>query len=220
MKLLKPLLDIVYPQFCILCQDYLLEKEKTICLPCDQSINEALGSMYWYENKSLCFTNKYALFPFNKGSISQKLIHELKYNGNVNLGIYLGQKFGYFFREQLKKVDLLVPVPLHRKKERKRGFNQSEVIARGISMIDNIPLSTNNLLRKRNATTQTKMSKEQRFQNMRNTFELANSKVFAKQNILLVDDIYTTGATSEACYREIFKGNPNSISLAVIAKAQ
>ncbi len=220
MKRLKPLLDIVYPRFCILCQDYLLEKEKTICLPCDRSINEAMGSVYWHENKSHGFTNKYALFPFNQGSISQKLIHELKYSGNVDLGIYLGQKFGYHFKEHLKKVDILVPVPLHRKKKRKRGFNQSEIIARGISMIVNIPLSTNNLLRKRNATTQTKMSKEQRFQNIRSTFEVVNSKVFAKKKILLVDDIYTTGATSEACCREIFKGNPNAISLAVIAKAQ
>jgi ComF family protein len=99
----------------------------------------------------------------------------------------------------LKPVELIVPVPLHPKKEKLRGYNQAEIIAKGLSETTGLPVSTNNLIRVVYNPTQTKRSKTQRWENVKDIFKVTNPLLFERKHLLLVDDVITTGSTLEAC---------------------
>ena len=216
MKMLKSLLDTIYPRFCLLCEDYLLQNENIFCSTCQNNIKGNGASVVWNLYQKGCFLNKYALFPFNEGSKAQKLVHAIKYEGNIVLAGDLGLKLGEKINEE---IQLIIPVPLHRKKRRRRGFNQSEEIAKGISEVLQCPVIVDQLIRKKHSTTQTKMNRKDRYQNIEGVFVLKNEELFIGKSLLLVDDVFTTGATSYACAEILQKANPKSISLAVIGKA-
>jgi ComF family protein len=142
-----------------------------------------------------------SLFRFEKGSAYQALIHDLKYRGNRKAGLYLGRLLGLELKRGVYSTcDLMVPVPLHQRRLRQRGYNQSELIARGVSEITKIPVNADLIRRKRYQHSQTSMNREKRFENMENAFTLNDSPPdLHNKKILLIDDIITTGATLEAC---------------------
>jgi len=150
------------------------------------------------------------LLSFSKEGKTKKLIHELKYNGNENIGIFLGNWIGELLIEnkQFAEVDFIVPVPLHSKKLKKRGYNQLIKFGERVSFYLNKPLKQNILLKINATETQTFKQGFERFENNELKFSLQDTTIFANKHILLIDDVLTTGATLEACSKELLK-TPN-----------
>ena len=142
-----------------------------------------------------------ALFRFEKGSVYQNLLHDLKYRGNKKAGYYLGRLLGQELKQTVfSDCNVMIPVPIQRKRLKKRGYNQSEIIARGVSEICGIPLACNLLLRKGKSKSQTSMNRQERFENISAAFSLSDQSVdYYSKKILIIDDVVTTGATLEAC---------------------
>lgn len=161
----------------------------------------------------------YAYFV-KDGSI-QHIIHELKYNRNPLIGYYMGQLCGEDIKESefISSVDLLVPVPLHPKREKMRGYNQSYEICRGISERTGIPVDNNTLIRKVNNPSQTKNSRFDRWKNVEDIFSITDETAFSGKHILLVDDVITTGSTLESCAGEILKSENCTISIYAVGTA-
>ena len=160
-------------------------------------------------------------FHFNKGSKVQRLIHLLKYKGRRDIGIYLGRQYGAFLKNSpfFTTVEVIMPVPLHWKKLRKRGYNQSEQFAVGLSISMKIPVDTLILYRKRATETQTKKSRFKRWENVAEIFALKDPEKLNGRHVLLVDDVITTGATLEACILALHAVPGIRISVASIAAA-
>jgi ComF family protein len=142
-----------------------------------------------------------SLFRLEKGSAYQVLLHDLKYRDNRRAGFYLGRLLGLVIKQtKLSGCDLLIPVPLHRKKLNQRGYNQSELIARGVSEVTGIPVTNDLIRRARHQRSQTQMSRQERFENMASAFILCDDPPdLHGKRILIIDDVVTTGATLEAC---------------------
>lgn len=162
-----------------------------------------------------------ALFTFQKGSRFRKLLHGLKYKHKPEIGILLGRELG---AEMLKSgnyndVDIIIPVPLHTKRLKERGYNQSEMIGKGISEILNIPVLTDILIRNEYTQTQTKMTREERWNNVSGKFVLTLPEKIEGKHVMLVDDVITTGSTLEACGEILLNAKDLKLSIAVLAKA-
>ena len=150
------------------------------------------------------------------------LIHQLKYRGKKEVGVYLGQIFGMALMENeiYRSIDHIIPVPLHPKKQRKRGFNQSECIAEGLGNYTGIKLITDNLSRIVNTDSQTKKSRYSRWENVKDVFVVRNPEELSEKHILLVDDVLTTGATLEACAAKLLEIENTKVSVVSLAYAQ
>ena len=160
-----------------------------------------------------------ALYYFAKGGRTQKLIHKLKYDGKRKVGIKLGNLYGRMLKESpyFHKIDLIVPVPLHPRKKQKRGYNQSDLFAQGLSEEMEIPRAPNALKRLEMTETQTKKSQAERFANVAEAFAVNDPKILKGKHVLLVDDVMTTGATMEACANQILSCEDTKVSMATIA---
>ena len=158
---------------------------------------------------------------FHKGSNVQHLIHRLKYKGQPQIGIYLGRMYGQTLRKQapFNKAQLIIPVPLHPRRQRERGYNQSEQFAIGLSQAMGIPVSPNNLQRDTTSETQTHKSRAERWENVKQIFSVSDPEAFEGKHILLVDDVFTTGATIEACATALQTACNITISVVTIAYA-
>ena len=162
-----------------------------------------------------------ACFFFSKEGKVQHLIHELKYKGNADAGIFLGHELGKSIKEAslFQGIDYLIPVSLHPKREKERGYNQSLMIAKGISEVTGIPVGEKYLVRSINTTTQTHKSKEERWKNVKDIFEVRHSEQLEGKYVLLIDDVLTTGATLEACALKLSTVKGITISCATAACA-
>lgn len=160
-------------------------------------------------------------FHFVKSSKYSSMMYRFKYKGDRQIGFVLGKYFGRSLLESplFSGVDIIVPVPLHRRKLRKRGYNQSEYIARGLSFSMKKEVVCNSLVRNEFTPTQTRKSRIDRWDNVRGKFCVADPVVFINKHILLVDDVITTGATLEACAEELLKIHGVRVSIATLAKA-
>lgn len=139
-------------------------------------------------------------FYFSKSSLLQQLLHQLKYQGKKEIGRWLGQQMGkQLVRSgRFHNIDLIIPVPLHKKRLRQRGYNQAEWICRGLASTMNLPINSNTLQRNTATRSQTRMNREKRWQNIRDRFQCRHPDSLRNRHILLVDDVITTGATLEA----------------------
>ncbi|MCG8307286.1 MAG: ComF family protein [Cytophagales bacterium] len=228
MKLINDLLNIIFPRLCCICEEALTINEELLCFHCRSELPKTNSDNYAYEefnsrlfgklNTSLSVSYLY----FYKSGITQKLLHQLKYKNFPELGFLIGNWFGHELQQRnfLDHVEVIIPVPLHPKKERKRMYNQSAYFARGISEVTNIPVDSKSLKRIDYNKSQTSMSKEQRWESVKHAFKVFQSDHVANKNILLVDDIVTTGATLEACGHQLYKHRASSISVATIALAK
>mgnify|MGYP003891081497 CR=1 FL=1 len=220
-------LSLFFPPCCEVCGEGLISKECLICTSCighlpytdwHKGIDNPLQKVFWGKISARGVT---AMFYFHQGGRVQKMLHKLKYKGVKELGVYLGELYGM----QLKKafpfseVDLIVPVPLHPKRQKKRGYNQSEQFANGIALSMGIKVITANLIRKKPSQTQTKKTKIQRWENVKDIFEIKNPEQFVGKHILIVDDVITTGSTLESCGKILLEISDVSISVAAIAAA-
>ena len=162
-----------------------------------------------------------SLAYFTADGLLQHLLHQLKYKENKAVGLFLGRQLGYDLRQLhwAKDIDMIVPVPLHPKKEVLRGYNQSELIAGGLGEILNITVNTSVLSRSRHTESQTQKTREQRIENMQDAFIVKNAEEYSSKHILLTDDVLTTGATLEACANALLAIPSVRISIATIGVA-
>jgi len=142
---------------------------------------------------------------FKKHSSTQAILHYLKYKGKPNLGVFLGKKAGMELKSFYADIDILIPVPLHPKKQKIRGYNQSEAICNGLSEALGKPVVTSSLIKIEHTKTQTKKDKYSRFLNSQNKFDVADKEAIIGKHVLIVDDVLTTGATLEACISALLK---------------
>ena len=161
------------------------------------------------------------MYYFYKGGKVQQLMHKLKYKGQSEIGIYLGNMYG---KELIKTtrfntVNYIIPVPMHPKKQKKRGYNQSEIIARGLSQSMNATVDTATLIKSTSTQTQTRKSRFSRWENVKEVFELKEHNHLIDKHVLLVDDVITTGSTLESCILNLLKVPGIKISVASLACA-
>ncbi len=160
-----------------------------------------------------------ALLYFQKGSKVQHLIHQFKYKGHQEIGHLLGLMLGAEIKEShhFKGLELIVPVPLHPAKMKSRGFNQSEVFGRGLAEALGVDMDASNLLRVVHTGTQTRKTRFKRWENVKTVFEVTRPGEIENKNILLVDDVVTTGSTLEACAQKLLQVGGRKLWLATMA---
>lgn len=210
------MLSIAYPNNCKLCKQSLFEKEETLCSACLEGLpitnyhkvqDNPIQQLFW-GRCDLEFAS--AMYFINKHNKVHDLIHLLKYRDKPTVGERLGRRLGNALKEEdslFGQVDFIVPVPLHWKKEKLRGYNQSYHIALGINEKTAIPIDHTNLERRVENISQTKKGKYDRWENVEEIFVLKNPHVFKDKHIMLIDDVVTTGATLEACVHALKKVN-------------
>ncbi|MBR2196148.1 MAG: ComF family protein [Salinivirgaceae bacterium] len=222
------LLSLFTPPKCCACGNALVRGENMLCTHCimkmpKTNFHKVRGNMVeksFWGRVPIEYATSY--FFFLKSSDFQHLLHALKYNGRSDIGIYLGKHFGHELIRQPEfcHFDSIIPVPLHPDKLRKRGYNQSEMFARGLSKSMNIPVETKVLERTTFTETQTHKSRIERWENVKSVFAANPNINLNGKHILLVDDVLTTGATIEGCANALLEKNPMlKISVATLAYA-
>lgn len=216
-----------FPALCLVCDKRLSKPGEILCLECEyklpktgfrDSVNNPVNQAFWGRVPTEMGTS---LFHFEKGSPYQSLLHELKYRGNQGAGLYLGRMLGQdLLHTSFSECDILVPVPIHKKRLKKRGYNQSEVIARGTSEITRIPVVSSLLMRSTHRPSQTSMGRYERYQNIQGNFRISPSAPdVTGMKILLIDDVMTTGSTLEACSIELLRNFSCRVYIATVSVA-
>ena len=226
-KLLSSATHLFYPHLCIGCGSDLLPHHALLCLGCINELPHTLFETYPNNPIERMFVGRLKLvaatsgFYFSKGELMQSLIHDLKYNGNKEAGIYLSEMMGENLLKsgRFNNIDYVIPLPLFAEKEYKRGFNQAEVICQGLSNSMNIPVLVKNVVRMRFTETQTKKHRTERWDNVNESFKVLDAAILKNKHILLVDDVVTTGATLDACAQVINNIEGVKISIATLATA-
>jgi ComF family protein len=162
-----------------------------------------------------------AAYYFSRQSPIRMAIHHLKYKNKPDIGLMIGREFGRKLRESdfFKTVDGIIPVPLHPRKERLRGYNQSTMFAKGLSEAMEVPMLDKVLLRSAFTQTQTRKKRMERFQNVDAVFEVRKPETISGKHLLLVDDVLTTGATLEVCGQTLLDVAGTKLSCATMAIA-
>ena len=210
------------------CGNVMFHQEKVICTKClynlpktnfwnykDNPVSEIFwGRMELYSAASFLF--------FNKGSRVQRMMHNLKYRGKKDVGLFLGELMGRELRksEFFNTAEVIIPVPVHPKKKLKRGYNQSDLIAEGLAKSMKIEIQKENLVKTINTESQTKKSRYERWLNVNSTFKVKNPELLKHKHIILVDDVITTGATIEACANVLKNIEGTKVSVISLAYAQ
>ncbi|MFN4233343.1 MAG: ComF family protein [Bacteroidia bacterium] len=217
---------LIYPENCAACGQTLLKNEETICTECILMLPK---TYYWKNQENpvsklfwgrIPVENACSFLYFTKGGKVQHLLHQLKYKGNKNAGYFAAKLLGLELKDtHFNAIDAIIPVPLHMSKLKKRGYNQSEIIANGLSEILNKPVKTNWLVRKYASETQTKKSRFKRWENVKEIFATENETEFEGKHLLIVDDVITTGSTIEACAQLLLKVKDVKISIVALASA-
>lgn len=227
-RLANDVIGLLFPELCNGCGTHLYYSEKEICTKCLYDL-PFTDDYLFKENRvakqlwgRLPFNAAMAMLYFKKGTKVQNLIHGLKYKNKTALGVKLGNLLGEKLKlsEFYTGIDLIIPVPLHPKKERTRGYNQSKYIADGIAEVLNVTVSDAYLSRKIATSSQTKKSRYNRYENMQEVFHISHPEELKLLHILLVDDVITTGATLEACGNTLLKANSIKLSIAALAFAE
>jgi ComF family protein len=227
MSFLSDFFSLVYPEVCMACGKPLFRFENCICSYCLHHLPQTnfhlnsdnpVSRLFWGRVK---FAYAASFLFYNKGGKVQQLIHQLKYKDQKQVGFFLGSKYGELLKKAdgFSTVDTVIPVPLHPKKQRKRGYNQSDFIAEGISKSMDIKIDNTTLFRAYASDTQTKKSRFNRFQNVSSVFALKDNKKLQGHHILIVDDVITTGSTLESCISILQQTPDIKVSIATLAVA-
>lgn len=227
LKAFSDLFNLFFPRKCNHCGNNLDKTETEICKKCLFEIpktnfhtdtDNPVNKTFWGRVNIEFATSGYY---FTKKSILQNLLHHIKYHNKKELAFELGKYLGteLSLADNFRDCDVLIPVPLHLVKKKKRGYNQSEWIAKGMSEKLDIPVNTTILMRHLNSKSQTKKNREERWENVRSAFNVKIPDKFSAQHILLVDDVITTGATIEACASLLIKHLGTKVSIASLAFA-
>ena len=215
-------LDIFYPNNCEICSVDLHLNEQHICLSClydlpyiekNEAQKNSLQQLFWGRTE---IEEAFSLFNYQKGNQAQDILHLIKYKKKTKLAEFLGAKLG----ENIKcenPLDYIIPVPLHPKKLRKRGYNQATVIAKGVESVLKIPIRKKLIKRIKHNPSQTTITKYDRWENVKGIFEIRKASKLINKHVLLVDDVLTTGATLEACINQLLKVKGCKVSIATLA---
>lgn len=217
-------IGLLYPEFCAACNANLVTQEKVICTKCLYELPKThfhkvkgnpIEQIFWGR---IPINHATAFYFFQKGSKYQRLIHQLKYKNRPDIGIELGKHFAADLTTEQKfnAIDYIIPVPLHKKKKHLRGYNQSEMIGKGLAELLPAELDTRSLIRKTFTKTQTKKGRFERWENVSSVFKVTHPDKLQGKHVLLVDDILTTGATLEACAQTLLEIEGIKISIATL----
>lgn len=225
MRYLKDIFYIFYPNLCVNCEIILLQSENYLCTACNNEL-PIIGDN-GYTNTSLLsiFSGKILIedvrsfLYYQKLGITQNIIHQLKYKNQPELGEFIGGWFGVLLKDSkvFNQIDYIVPVPLHKNKLKKRGYNQVTKFGETLSAILDIEYKPNVLIKSSSAKTQTLKQRFERFSDNKTMFKLTDTALFENKHILLIDDVITTGATLVACSEELLKTKNITISIATMA---
>ncbi len=228
MSYLYDFFSLFYPKTCYACSLNLYKNESVICTSCLFKLpktnyhlekDNPVCKIFW--GKTLV-EHATAYYFFSKTGKVQHLIHHLKYKKAKEVGVFIGEIMGKELLESefYKTVDVIIPVPLHPKKEKKRGYNQAEIFAIGLSKSMNLPLNKTSLIRTYASESQTKKTRFKRWENVKEIFSVNNTDELKNKHILIVDDVVTTGATLESCINLLLnKIDGIKVSVAAIAVA-
>ncbi len=222
------LLNLFFPKVCYACTTLLADNERHICTVCRHGLpvtnyhfedNDTVKKILYGRQK---IEEATALLKFHKRGIVQQLLHNLKYKGHDVISEVLGEWLGNELKsvEKYKAVDLVIPVPLHKRKLRKRGYNQVAKFGHEIAKALNVPYLDNVLIKTSTTKTQVFKKRIARWNNFEEVFTIKNLDLIKGKHILLVDDIITTGATMEACANVLNKAENIKISIATMAIAE
>lgn len=223
----KHLLNLFFPKVCSGCHAFLNTNEYVICTKCR---HEVPLTYHYLDPKNEAFQKFYgkidvihasAFLSFHKNGITQELIHHLKYKKQEEIGSILGNWYSEYLKEIQSKItfDSVIPVPLHPKKQRERGYNQTTTFGKALS--ENLCLEFNEqiLVRKTYAKTQSKKDRLGRAEGIANAFDVVFTAQDHNKHFVIVDDVLTTGATLEACSRALLKIPGAKISIVCMAMA-
>lgn len=205
--ILNSLLDLVFPKLCVCCGGVLMEGEENICLTCLYTLPRVVEKDYTDNKVMEIFLGRVRLEKamswchFDKETKVQNILHHIKYKGKSKFASQIGEIMAREMLDFFADIDAIVPVPLHPKKEKMRGYNQSEEIARGVQEVVGLPIFSQLIERTRFSETQTHKNKEERWKNAVDLFKLSPNDGFEGKHILLVDDVLTTGSTAIACLK-------------------
>ncbi|WP_341903982.1 phosphoribosyltransferase family protein [Fluviicola taffensis] len=229
-KWMRDLLHVLYPQNCLICKNEFNQSKLAICPICsselaythfeDYSQATNLDRLFWGR---IQLEGTYALLRFKQQNSTQQILHELKYRNNPEIGKHFGKEMGLKIKvlSRFSDADALIPVPLHPKKEFIRGYNQAEIICKGIAESSGIALRKDLLKRVSFTESQTKKGRSSRWDNMQNRFKLQGARNTKLKHLVVVDDVVTTGSTLETCVRILRQEFPKAkISIAVLAVAE
>ncbi|PWD99508.1 ComF family protein [Marinilabilia rubra] len=226
-KYLSGFSALIFPSLCKGCGTSLGTPQKALCRACESSLprtyfekvpKNPVEQVFWGRTRLELATS---IFFYRKGELLQSLIHQLKYRGIKSNGTYLGSIAGkVLVKESLQqKFDLLLPVPLHYRKQKKRGYNQSEIICEGINSVTHIPIDKTSVIRTVHSDSQTRRSRYERWENVEGIFRVIHPEHLENKHILLVDDVVTTGSTIEALYIALKKVQNVKVSVLSIGLA-
>ncbi len=232
MNFIRSIIDFIFPATCFSCGEKLSKYENVVCAKCEnllqflEDVCHKCGSPKKSKDCEVCKSNSFyfdkarSLYIFDEKL--QKLIHEFKYNEVVSIGKYFGGKTGEFLKHFLpfENIDIIAPIPLHTVKKRSRGFNQSEILTKEISKIMNWKHIPKLILRKQFTQTQTKLNRAERQKNVADAFKINKKFEIKGKNILIVDDVFTTGSTANSICRLLKKNKAGKIYVLTIAKAR
>lgn len=224
---LQDFVSLFYPEWCAACHIPLVKGESLLCTQCRMTLPETgfhndpenhVARHFWGRVQLHAAA---ALYFYRKGSRVQTMIHHLKYHDRPEIGVAIGQYYGAQLKEAplFADIDCIIPVPLHPKKEHKRGYNQATQFAKGLSMAMGVPYYRKWLVRNTFTSSQTRKSRIERWQNVDTVFTLNRAKYLTGKHVLLVDDVITTGATLEACAQTLGQVPGTKVSIATMATA-
>lgn len=221
-RLLKSLINAIFPRYCCTCGKRLLLGENTICTACIMHLpltrikgrkNNIVERMLWDD---LIYTeHANSLLYYHAKSQYCNIFFKFKYQNRPDVAVYFGRIMAQDLIDTnfFDGIDYIVPVPLSKQKMQKRGYNQSERLAYGISEVTHIPVNTTTLIRTVDNPTQTHLNHSERQANVKNIFRLTSLLTFENKHVLIVDDVITTGATTKACAHTILQSNNARISI-------
>ena len=206
--MLARIIDLLSPRACVICERRLTTQEHVICMPCNLHLPRTGFASDAYENElarlfwgRLPIERCAALFYYQSHSPTAKIIYEMKYHNHPEIAAYMGFIAAEEFASQgfFDDIDVIIPVPLSKSRQRQRGYNQSLEIAKGVSQSTGLPINDNAVIRKDFKGSQTDKDRWARNDNVKDVFELVDKEGIKDKHILLIDDIITTGATLSSC---------------------
>jgi ComF family protein len=224
---IKSLQHLLLPHQCIGCGVDQLQEKEPLCHTClsdlprtyFESIHDNPAEKIFHGRLNL--KSATSLYYFTKDQLLQELLHQLKYQGDKNIGIFLGGLLGNTLKDEsrFRQIDCIVPMPMVYKKEKKRGYNQANLIAVGMAAKMKLPVLQNTIIRSSGIKSQTGLNRMLRWENVKDRYVLKQSSALKNRHVLLVDDVVTTGSSLESCGQEIMCAEPASLSIATIALA-
>ncbi len=216
------IINLISPRGCLVCGNRLAESEHVACAKCSLNLprthfasdayNNEMARIFWGR---MPIERCAALYFHRPGSQSANIIYDLKYNQHPQTGQHMGRMMAEEFAERgfFDDIDVIVPIPLTKKRQRKRGYNQSLWIARGVSEQTGLPIEEGIVIRQTHTESQTDKSREERQENVSGVFCIKDATRASGKHILIIDDVVTTGATVISCGNEILKAGNVKISV-------